>query len=123
MGGEGLGGDREAGRGGGQNLEKKGGVGPICQLWSYVEKKVAILVAILACCLNNLYDCCASLQTFLNFLIMKKQISNKTIHKIFSSTISKSSKKKGKRNSPRFWIRPAQTSSWWDNFLHRLESL
>ena len=24
--------------------------------------------------------------------------------------------KKGKRNSPRFWIRPGQTSSCWDNF-------
>ena len=28
------------------------------------------------------------------------------------STISKSSKKKGKRKSPRFWIRSGQTGSW-----------
>ena len=59
----------------------------------------------------------ASLQIFLNFLIMKKQQKrNKIIYKIVSSNISKSSKKKGKRNSPRFWIRPEQTGSWWDNF-------
>ena len=81
---------------------------------SDVEKRKAILVA---CCLNNLYSCYASLQTFLNFLLMKKQQkTNKIIHKIISSTISKSSKKKAKRNSPRFWIRPGQTRSWWDNF-------
>ena len=30
-------------------------------------------------------------------------------HKIFQ-------KKKGKRNSQRFWIQPRQTSSWWDKF-------
>ena len=38
------------------------------------------------------------------------------IHKIISSTISKSSKKKCKRNSPRFQIQPGQTSPWLDNF-------
>ena len=73
----------------------------------YVKKSKAILVA---CCLNNLYGCCASLQTCLNFLIMKKNTKKK------SSTISKTSTKKAKRNSLRFWIRPGQTSSWWDNF-------
>ena len=35
---------------------------------------------------------------------------------MISTTISKSSKKKGKRNSPRFWIQLGHTSSWWDNF-------
>ena len=44
----------------------------------------------------------------------KQQKKNKIIHKIISSTISKSSKKKAKRNSPRFWIRPGETSSSWD---------
>ena len=59
----------------------------------------------------------ASLQTFLNFSIMKKQQKrNKIIHKIISSNISKSSIKKSKRNSPIFWIWPGQTSSWWDIF-------
>ena len=38
------------------------------------------------------------------------------IQKIISSAISKSSKKKGKRNSPRFRIQSGQTSSCWDNF-------
>ena len=71
----------------------------------------------MACCLNNLYGCYASLPTFVNFLIMKKQQKrNKIIHKIISSTISKSSKKKAKRNSPRFRTGPGQTSSWWDDF-------
>ena len=79
-----------------------------------VEKRKAILVA---CCPNNLYGRYASLQTFFNFLIMKKQQKrNKIIRKFIPSTISKSIKKKAKRNSPRFWIRPGQTSSWWDNF-------
>ena len=83
-------------------------------IMSYVDKRKAILVA---CCLNNLYRCYASLQTFLSFLIMKKQQKrNKIIHKFISSTISKSSTKKAKLNSPRFWIRPGQTSSWWENF-------
>ena len=46
---------------------------------SDVIKRKAILVAY---CLNNLYGCYASLQTFLNFLRMKKQYSrNKIIHK------------------------------------------
>ena len=83
-------------------------------IMSDVEKRKAILVA---CCLNRLYGCYASLQTFLNYLIMKKeQKRNKLIRKIISSTVSKSSTMKAKRNSPRFWIRPGQTSSWWDNF-------
>ena len=83
-------------------------------IMSDVEKRKAMLVA---CCLNNSYGCYASLQTFLNFLIMKKQQKrNKIIRKFISSTISKSSTKKSKRNFPRFWIRPGQTSSWWDNF-------
>ena len=42
---------------------------------SDTEKRRAILVA---CCLNNFYDCYASLQTFLNFLITKKTKQNKT---------------------------------------------
>ena len=64
-----------------------------------------------------IFLCYTSLQTFLNFLIMKKQQKrNKIIHKMISSNISKSSIKKSKRNSPNFWIRPGQTSSWWDNF-------
>ena len=59
----------------------------------------------------------ASLQTFLNFLIMEKQQKrNKINNKITSSTISKSFIKKSKRKSPRFWIRTGQISSWWDNF-------
>ena len=71
----------------------------------------------MACCLNNLYGCYASLPTFVNFLLMKKQQKrNKIIHKIISSTISKSSKKIAKRNSPRFRTGPGQTSSWWDDF-------
>ena len=45
------------------------------------------------------------------------------MHKFISSIISKSSKKKGKINSLRFWIRPAQISPWWDNFLRRSERL
>ena len=58
---------------------------------SVVEKRKAILVA---CCLNTLYGCYISLQTFFDFLIMKKQQKwNKIIHKIISSTISKSSTK------------------------------
>ena len=59
-------------------------------IMSVVEKRKAILVA---CCLNNLYGCYVSLQTFFNFLIMKKQKLNKIIRKIISSTISKSSTK------------------------------
>ena len=60
-------------------------------IMSVVEKRKAILVA---CCLNNLYGCYISLQTFFNFLIMKKQQKwNKIIHMIISSTISKSSTK------------------------------
>ena len=83
-------------------------------IMSDVEKRKAILVA---CCLNKLYGCYASLQTFLNYLIKKKeQKRNKLIRKFISSTVSKSSTKKTKRNSPRLWIRPGQTSSWWDNF-------
>ena len=38
-----------------------------------VEKRRTILVT---CCLNNLYGCCASLQTSLNFLIMKITTKN-----------------------------------------------
>ena len=79
-----------------------------------VEKRKAILVV---CSLNNLYGRYASLQTFLNFLIMKKQQKrNKIILKFISCTISNFSRKKAKQNSPRFWIRPGQTSSKWDNF-------
>ena len=37
---------------------------------SHVEKRKAMLVAY---CLNNLYGCYASLETFLNVLIMKKK--------------------------------------------------
>ena len=81
---------------------------------SDIEKRRAILNAR---CLNNLYGCYASLQTFLNFLLMKRQQKrNKIVHQIISSTISKSPKKKGKRNSSRLLIRPGQTDSWWDNF-------
>ena len=61
-----------------------------------VEKWKAILVA---CYLNNLYGCYASLQTFLFFLNSEKKKEkkkrNKTILKSTSSTISKSFKKKG----------------------------
>ena len=39
-------------------------------IMSYVEKRKVILVAR---CLNNLYGWCESLQTFFNFLIVKKQ--------------------------------------------------
>ena len=77
---------------------------------SDAEKRRAILVV---CSLNNSYGCYASLQTFLNLLIMKNQQKrNKIIHKIILSNILRFSKKKGKRNSPRFSIRPGQTSSW-----------
>ena len=38
-----------------------------------IEKRRAILVA---CCLNNCYGCFAPLETFPNFLIMKKQQKN-----------------------------------------------
>ena len=62
-----------------------------------VGKGRTILVA---CCLNNLYGCYASLQTFLNFLFMKKQRKiNQIVLKIISTNTLKSSKKKGKRNS------------------------
>ena len=45
-------------------------------------------------------------------LLMKKQRKrNEIIGKIISSNILKSSKKKGKRNSPRFCTGPRQTSS------------
>ena len=77
-------------------------------IMSDVEKIRAILVG---CCLDNFYGCYLSQQTF-NFLIIKEQQKRKKIiHNIISSTISKSPKDKGKRNSPRFWIRPGQTSS------------
>ena len=67
---------------------------------SDVEKR-PILVAR---CLNNLYGCYESLQSFFNFLkIIKQQKGNKKVHKII---YPKFSKKKGKRNSTRFWIRP-----------------
>ena len=81
----------------------------------HVEKRRAMLVG---WCLDNFYGFYASLQTF-NFLIIKKQQQkrNKTIHKIISSTISKFSKEKGKRNCPIFWIRPGHTSSCWDKSL------
>ena len=80
-----------------------------------VGKRKAILVA---CYLNNLYGCYASLPTFLIFLNNEKTKTkrNKIILKSTSSTISKSFRKKGKRNSSRFWIRLGHTSSWWDNF-------
>ena len=83
---------------------------------SDVQIRRAILAA---SCLNNLYGCYASLQTFLNFLIMKKQKQkrNNIIQKIISSNIIKSSKRKDNINSPRFWIRPGPTSLWWDNFF------
>ena len=59
-----------------------------------------------------------------DFSIMEKQQkTHNIIHKIISSTIPKSSKQKGKTNSWRFGIRPEQTSSWWDNFLRRSESI
>ena len=49
-----------------------------------------------------------SLQTFLKLLIIKKQQKiNRIIHKIISFI-----KKKGKRKSPIFWIRPGQTRLW-----------
>ena len=78
---------------------------------SDTEKRRAILVA---CCLNNFYDCYASLQTFLNFLITKKQ--NKTKQERNNSqdhliNHQKSSKEKGKRNPSRFWIRPVSLES------------
>ena len=82
---------------------------------SDVEKRAILVTSNL----NNfcVFLCYTSLQTFLNFSIMKKQQKRKKIiHKIISSNISKSSIKKSKRNSPNFWIRPGQTSSWWDNF-------
>ena len=44
------------------------------------------------CFLNNLYDCYASLQTFLNFLIMKKEQKKKQNH-----ILLKFSKKRGKK--------------------------
>ena len=48
-----------------------------------VDKRRSILVT---CCLNNLYGCYVSLQTFLYFLIMKKQQKRKKIiQKIISS--------------------------------------
>ena len=60
---------------------------------SDTEKRRAILVA---CCLNKFHDCYASLQTFFNFSITKKQNKTKTErnnsqdhlinnHKIFQS--------------------------------------
>ena len=64
-------------------------------------KKRPILIAR---CLNNLYGCFESLQSFFNFLIIKKQQKgNKVVHKIIYPQFSK---KKAKRNSKRFWIRP-----------------
>ena len=64
---------------------------------SDVGKGRTILVA---CCLNNLYGCYASLQTFLNFLFVKKQRKiNQIVLKIITSNTLKSLKKKGKINS------------------------
>ena len=66
--------------------------------------EIKIRTILVRCCLNKLYGCYASLQTFLNFLIMKtQQIKNKIIHKIFSTTISKSS----------FWKFPKILDSTW----------
>ena len=77
---------------------------------SDVEKRTSALVV---CFLNNSYGFFTSLQAFLNLSIMQKQQKrNKIIHKIILSPISKSSKKKkGKQNSPRFFIRLGQNSS------------
>ena len=46
----------------------------------------------------------------------KEQKRSKIIHKIISSNILNFSKKKDGRSSPRRWICPGQTSSWWDTF-------
>ena len=69
-------------------------------IMSDVEKRRPIFVAF---CLNKLYGCCTSLQTFFNFLIMKKE-QKKQQNNSQDHPILKFSKKEGKRNSPRFWI-------------------
>ena len=70
----------------------------------------------ICCILLKLYGCCTSLQTFFNFLIMKKE-QKKQQNNSQDHLILKFSKKEGKRNSPRFWIWPEQTSSSWNNFF------
>ena len=80
-----------------------------------VEKRRAILVV---CCLNDLYGCYASLQTFLHFSnngkTTKKKQNNSQDHPI--KYLKNLPKTRLKRNSSIFWIRPGQTSSLWDNF-------
>ena len=73
--------------------------------------------AILSACICNLFGCYESLQSYLNVLITKKQQRrNKILISVLFSKYLKYQKKKGKRNSPKHWVRPGQTSLWWDNF-------
>ena len=84
------------------------------------------------CCI--IYGCYTLLQTFFNFLIIKKtgKTRNNPQDHLISSTILKSSNlKKGKGNFLRFWIRPGQTNfctgwkvskEWKENFRIPQES-
>ena len=47
---------------------------------------------------------------------------NKIISTVTASSISaKSNKRTDRRYPPRYWARPEQTSSWWDNFSNDLK--
>ena len=68
--------------------------------------------AILTDYLNNLYGCYVSLQSFIGFLMTKKQQKrNNILMAVISSRSSEYLKRETKRNSPRHWVRPGQAST------------
>ena len=57
-----------------------------------------------------------SMQSFLNILLVRKKINQRKILFLLSKNNQFNKKRKRKRNPPKSWVRPGQTSSWWDKF-------
>ena len=71
---------------------------------------------VLTNCMNVLSSSFTSMQSFLNIVSVRKKINQRKILFLLSKINQFNKKRKTKRNSPKSWVRPGQTSSWWDKF-------
>ena len=74
--------------------------------------------------MNVLSSSFTSMQSFLNIpLFPKKKIKQRKILFLLSKNNKFNKKRKAKRNSPKGWVRPDQTNSWWNELEKNIKLL
>ena len=63
---------------------------------------------------NVLSSLFTSMQSFLNILLAGKKFNQGKILFLLSKNNQFNNKRTRKRNTPKSWVRPVQTSLWWD---------